>query len=141
MQNIKVYVKRQVKGRFKKEILQAETVDGYGSNAARIATIPLTCEYGLGDIVRYDPEQGNVVVDILQKGSRTYGCLYEARHGDPVIDRGNRAGIKMYFERFGINIEFATKRLFSLAVPLNMGEARVINIVYKCPIDITVYVS
>ena len=122
----------------RREWLWAEVVGD--SNHARLMNVPLNREYGLGDIVEYDPVDHNHIINILMKGSRTVGGVYQST-GDKIYDRGARAGIKCYLERYAIHVEFITGRIFGMAVPLNMSDDKVCEITKRCPVPFDQFIT
>lgn len=117
--------------------IEAEEI---GNNTARIDEIPVALSLGLGDIVEFDPSNNNQVMRIIQKGSKTCGCTYDTT-GNLILDRANKAGIKVFLARYAIQINFVCDTIFVMAVPLNMTNDRLSHIVSKCPVKFDLYVS
>lgn len=132
VRKFKVHVARGPDAAFQKEWLWAEPAPS-GPNHARLLNIPCTLWLGEGDVVEFDPEDENRITKVIMKGSRTVGASYEAI-GDKVTDRANRMAIREHLARFAIGVEFMTKRLFMMSVPLNMTDKRHAEIVAACPV-------
>ena len=136
---ISVVMRRAIEGSTR-EYLWAERLSG-ARNCARIANIPVTIRYGLGDVVEYDPTDENRVIRVISKGTRSCGSILV----DPPKTLGQakeyHRALKPYLQKYAIKMQFVSQDVFVMAVPLNMNHCRLMEIVENSPVDFNVATS
>lgn len=59
-------------------------------------------------------------MSIVVKGCRAFVGVYHPPD-DRFVDKADRAGIRYHLNSYGILVEFVTRSLFLMSVPLNMN--------------------
>ena len=101
-------------------------------NTAEVNNILLNPEYGLGDIVKFNPEDGEVI-SLIKKKTNTFGVRYSP-DGDV---KATYKKIHEHLNSNGISIEGMVAGLAIIAVPVGLTENMVNKIIDECPEKIT----
>ena len=107
--------------------------DFISDRKARLTTIPMCLEYGLGDVVSFDPNNKNTIVSVIRKGSWSCGGEWEQL---PKLNSAMRQeALLSYLGRLAIQVRFICPISFVLSIPLNMSLNRLKRIIDDCPIE------
>jgi len=97
-------------------------------NTAEIGNILMNPDYCLGDIVSFNPNN-NEVIKLIEKKTTTLAMSY-SKDGD-VKEKYSK--IYTYFEDKNIKVEGMFAGVFLLAIPINIPEKAIEQIIAECP--------
>jgi hypothetical protein len=102
---------------------------------AKLDNIPwFTDEYSLGDLVEIDEK--NEVVRLIEKVANTRHVLYDPMSEDKAHQRTEWNLIRKHLDRYDIHSESATPGFFSIAVPLDVTEEKLNQVIAECPVKL-----
>jgi hypothetical protein len=128
----KVFVKVPMGGKTVKESLWARQVS---STTARIDNIPFYAgQIGYDDLVRVDIN--GEVVEVLERSTRTRCSSYEPE-GDKEAATRQWGAIQDHLNKLNIVLESAIAGVFSMAVPLEVSDNALQDLVRNCPVKLT----
>jgi hypothetical protein len=127
----KVFVKVTMGNQTYTEFMWAHQVS---PTTARITNIPFyTDQVGYEDIVRVGIN--GEVVEVLERATRTRCSSYEPEVGEEAIKLQWKS-INDHFEKLNILCESAIAGVFSMAVPLDMSDDALRELVGSCPVKL-----
>jgi hypothetical protein len=100
-------------------------------DTAQIDNILLNSDYGLKDIVKFNPED-NEVISVIEKKTNTFGIKYP-EEGDV---KETYKTLYNYFESKNIHIEGMFSGVALLSIPVGIPSNAVEQIVAECPFKI-----
>ncbi len=102
-------------------------------NTAKVDNILLNTEIGFGDIVKFNPEN-NEVISVIVKKSNTFAINYSVEKGN-VKETYNK--IYNHFEERGFPIEGMVSGLVLVSVPVGLPESSIRKAIEECPVPVT----
>lgn len=127
----KVFAEFQTERGPARESLWAEAV---GMDTARIQNIPfMTDQVAFQDLVRLD--SGGKVLEILERTTRTRRVAYEAASDRQEAEHEFKA-ICDHLRQANIECESAVPGMFSMAVPLDVPDERLHELLEQCPVPL-----